>query len=135
MHRLLVRLLKILGVIAASIVGLAALAIGALGYFTQDMCANSVLTESVAPSGRLKAVVFERDCGATTNFSTQVSILPASETLSNEGGNVFVADRVGGIRLSWRSDAQLRIEHHANARLFKTETLYKNVGIEYASVK
>jgi hypothetical protein len=36
--------------------------------------------------------VFERACGATTGFSTQVSLLHAGQSLRNEPGNLFVAD-------------------------------------------
>lgn len=146
MRPLFARLLKTFGVIAATIVVLVALAIGALWYFTQDLCANSILTESVAPGGRIKAVVFGRDCGATTDFSTQVSILSATESLPNEAGNIFVADRDHGkapggpgggpgIRVTWLSDQQLRIEHHSLAHIFKSEPLRKNVKVEYASFK
>jgi hypothetical protein len=49
------------------------------------------MSETVAPNGTLKAVTFRRDCGATTKYSVQVSILPAKKPLPNEGGNVFVA--------------------------------------------
>lgn len=146
MRPLLTRLLTILGAIAATIVGLVALAIGALWYFTQDLCANAVLAESAAPGGRIKAVVFGRDCGATTDFSTQVSILSASNSLPNESGNVFVADRDHGkapagpgggpaIRVTWLSDQQLRIEHQSSTRIFKSEPLRKNVRVEYVIIK
>lgn len=145
MHSLLGHLLKIIGTIAATLVGLIGLAAGALWYFTQDLCANSVLAESVAPGGRIKAVVFGRDCGATTDFSTQVSILSASESLPNEPGNVFVADRGHGkapggpgggpaIRVTWFSEQKLRIEHHPLARILKSEPMRKNITVEYVVV-
>jgi hypothetical protein len=56
------------------------------------MCANDLLTEIPSPDGALKAVVFQRDCGATTSFSTQISILWTNRPLPNETGNLFVAD-------------------------------------------
>ncbi len=57
-----------------------------------DLCGNEVFQEVVSPDGTYKAVVFQRDCGATTGFSTQVSILKASSQLTNRGGNVFAMD-------------------------------------------
>jgi hypothetical protein len=40
-----------------------------------DLCGNRVIETALAPDGKTKALVFERDCGATTDFSTHVSIL------------------------------------------------------------
>jgi hypothetical protein len=123
------------GTTAGAVVVVAALAAAVIWYAASSSCANSPIAEYLAPSGGIKAVVFERDCGATTGFSTQVSLLSIGRSLPNESGNIFVADHAGGIRVSWRSDAQLRIEHHANARLFKAEPKYENVSVEYVSVK
>ena len=54
-----------------------------------DTCGDTPVQTVPSPSGSLKAVLFERDCGATTGFSSQVSILSHDENLGNEGGNVF----------------------------------------------
>src|SRR6266550_3254126 len=55
-------------------------------------CGNELLKEVASPNGRMKAVVFQRDCGATTGFSTQVSVFRRDQRLPNEGGNLFAAD-------------------------------------------
>jgi hypothetical protein len=65
-----------------------------------DPCGNAVLSEEYSPNREFRAVVFERDCGATTGFSTQVSVLTANGQFltqpswlhSTQPGNVFVAD-------------------------------------------
>ena len=44
-----------------------------------DPCGNEILSEMRSPDGRLKFIVFQRDCGATTAFSTQVSIIPSGD--------------------------------------------------------
>lgn len=129
------RFLVVLGSAAGALAVVAALATAAVWYAASSSCANSAIAEYPAPGGRLKAVVFERDCGATTGYSTQVSILGIGASLPNGAGNVFVADYAGGVRVDWRSDTNLRIEHHANARLFKSEAKFENVAVEYASVK
>ena len=129
------RFLLVVGSAAGALVAVAALAAAVLWYAASASCANSAIAEYSAPGGRIKAVVFERDCGATTGFSSQVSLLSIGESLPNESGNIFVANHAGGVRVSWRSDTNLRIEHHANARLFKSEPQYENVSVEYASVK
>jgi hypothetical protein len=136
--------LKIIGYGVASLVGLVAISVAALWLFVPDLCSNSVLAESLSPNGKLKAVIFSRDCGATTDFSTQVSLLKAGDSLPNNGGNLFVADRDHGkapsgqsggpvVTVSWVSNEQLRVEHHALARVFKSESLRQNIRVEYAT--
>lgn len=138
--------MKIFGIITAIFLAVVALVVCAFWYLTQDLCANSVLAETIAPGGQVKAVIFVRDCGATTDFSTQISILTASEALSNGTGNIFVADSDHGkaprgpgggpgIRATWLSDQQLRVEHHALARVFKSKLFRENVKVEYVEVE
>jgi hypothetical protein len=57
-----------------------------------NMCGNQILSESSSPDRTYRVVVFRRDCGATTGFSTQVSVLKAMQALPNESGNLFIAD-------------------------------------------
>jgi hypothetical protein len=59
--------------------------IGLFLYTADDMCKNIVYKEYASPNAQLKAVVFARDCGATTGFSTQVSILDFDESLKSNG--------------------------------------------------
>ena len=58
-------------------------------------CENSAEKEVISPDGRLKAVVYNRGCGATTGFITGVSILPFSQPLTNgHEGNVLLAGNI-----------------------------------------
>src|SRR5689334_1844736 len=68
----------------------ATLLTSACGSF--GMCGNREVERVPSPDGTLEAVLFQRDCGATTDFSTQVSIVPTGERLADQGGNAFVAD-------------------------------------------
>ena len=56
-------------------------------------CENTGVQRLTSPDGELDVVAFERDCGATTDRSYHVSVLPAGDSLSDEGGNTFVASR------------------------------------------
>lgn len=121
--------------------------IGAIALFVSrlpDLCANTVLAEYPSPTGKLKAVVFDRDCGATTDFSTQVSILPSSSSLGNEGGNLFSADtdhrrapswKSGGpeVRFIWASDANAELQHHQLARVFRSNASAEGVQVAYSN--
>src|SRR5262245_58728358 len=65
-----------------------------------DSCGNDVLARVPSPTGSRQAIVFERDCGATTGFSTQISIVGRDEVVreqpstwaATESGNVLVID-------------------------------------------
>jgi hypothetical protein len=59
-------------------------------------------------------VIFQRDCGATTNFSTQVSILRASSKLPGKPGNILA---LGGhpdgarVKVTWDSNRAITIHY------------------------
>jgi hypothetical protein len=133
--------------VVLAVLGVAACLVGALGvslYVLPDaMCANEPLGEVLSPDGARKAVVFQRDCGATTGFSTQVSVIASSSsTLDNSSGNVFVADTDHGsasagpgggpwVSVHWLAPDQLLVRHQANARVFKAELQFRAVHIRY----
>jgi len=93
------------------------------------MCANEEVQRIASPDGKLEAVIFERDCGATTDFSTQVSVCVAGGALANDGGNVFIADGDHGralqaawggpaVEVRWLDNASLNISYDSHARVF-----------------
>ena len=108
------------------------------------MCGNKFLSEKSSPDRIYRAVVFQRDCGATTGFSTQVSILKAEERLPNQSGNLFIADTdrgkapsgIGGgpdVRISWIDPRSIRLIHHKNTRVFLANPRVAEVSAKYDS--
>jgi len=93
-------------------------------------CGNDNLVETVCPNGQLKAVTFRRDCGATTSYSTHVSILLASRKLPNEPGNVFTADHEPSITLHWIDDHHLSVTGETETH-FLHLTEFRGVTITY----
>ncbi len=115
-----------------AIVGTSILAIG-------DMCRNELYAEVLSPDYEHKAVVFQRDCGATTGFSTQISIISAKDELQNESGNIFIIDgqpaRVSP-EVRWLSDTELSIGKGLNGSEYKAERswgLLRKVRISYGA--
>ena len=106
-----------------------------------DPCGNDVLTETKSPDGRLRVVVFQRDCGATTGFSTQVSVIASGEAFqSTQSGNVFVADTNHGeapsgpgggpvVRVEWLDPTHLRITHDKRVRVFSSATSIHGINV------
>lgn len=148
MHPLAAHLLKIIGVGLAGLLAVVGIPVLIFAFLVSDaennLCSNSPVLEVPSPSGELKAVVFERSCGATTGFSTQVSVIKAGASLPNEGGNLLVADTnhnaaptgPGGgpaVRIAWVGSSAIRIEHHPLARLIKAPPSYNGIHIEYVA--
>ncbi|MDB6062004.1 MAG: hypothetical protein JWM78_2107 [Verrucomicrobiaceae bacterium] len=112
--------------------------VGGLAYLLRDMCDNDIYASIVSPDGKLKAVIFERSCGATTGFSTQISVIPSSEELKNEGGNVFIGSgRPEDVRpvVSWQSPSNLNISINKYIKIYNQEnswgSRWNTVYIQY----
>ena len=94
-------------------------------YTTGDICGNEIYSKALSPNGKYKAVVFQRDCGATTGFSTQISIVSSSDELKNKSGNIYIID--GHPKdvlpiLTWPSSTELRIEKSLSGPEYKAES-------------
>lgn len=58
-----------------------------------QMCENHLIQEDFSPNKELKTMIFSVDCVATTDFSTQISIVNSDYELEkSDKGNVFIAD-------------------------------------------
>ena len=78
----------------------------------RGLCGNTVYQELASPNKSHRAVVFERNCGATTGFSTQLSVLSASEVLQNVPGNTYIVDGqpdFANLKLRWLTDDHLLV--------------------------
>jgi len=104
-----------------------------------DMCGNGIHAEVHSPDHRYKAIVFQRDCGATTGFSTQVSILKIDAELQNDSGNIFVISghpEAHALQLTWLSNTELLINRTldaSEARAEKSLGLINKITVSYAA--
>jgi hypothetical protein len=98
------------------------------------LCGNQVISISVAPGGEMKALHFIRNCGATTGFSTQISVLRSTERLLNRSGNAFISDlgpHEPQVLLDWTDANHLVVHHHPSVRLFLTKKRVRGVSIAF----
>lgn len=95
-------------------------------------CGNEVLGTVPSPSGKLSAIVFNRNCGATTGFNTQVSIASSSDTSPSGGGNALILDGTVPLDIVWSSDSSLSISGLGSAKVFKQQQSIHGVSISYA---
>ena len=128
------KLLKIFAITLVCFVGLIGIGLYALDKMFSGMCGNEIFNETVAPDGNLKAVIFQRDCGATTGFSTQISLITSVDKLENNGGNIFIVDGHPNdrkISTVWLSQKMLLIKNTSGLQPHKKEIRYKDVVIDY----
>lgn len=121
---------------AVAIVGLAALVSAC-----SDPCANTVVSKADSPDGLHSAILFQRDCDATTGFSTQISVVAKGETPTGSG-NTFRADddhgaaRVGEWEGSWASmtwlaNDRLLVRYARKSRIFEQAANVDGVQVTY----
>lgn len=131
-------LLITLGIISVVLFGI----YGAFSKLLDFGASNTIIDEVYSPDNKYKAVIFERDAGATTDFSTQLSIISSKSSLPNSPGNVFISDtnhgsapsgKEGGpeVRISWVNSNEVIISYHRKARIFKDEGSIKNIQVRY----
>jgi hypothetical protein len=106
-----------------------------------DDCQNQIISESASPDGQNSAILFQRDCGATTGFTTQISILPQGER-PERSGNVFVADDNNGAAqagnwggpwasMKWLDSSHLQVTYAKESRVFDETEHVRGVTVSY----
>jgi hypothetical protein len=118
----------------------------ALYYLGAGACGNQILGSYPSPGGSKKAVLFVRNCGATTAWSVQASIMaPAEELHHADRGNIFTADGnhgaaaehnpIGGpaVKVAWTDSNELEIRYSQGARIFLQISQFGQTHISYSS--
>ncbi|MFC4687100.1 DUF5412 family protein [Epilithonimonas pallida] len=138
----------ILAIFGIGIIGIIIFFIVAFNSFASDMCGTKLVESKVSPNGKLKILVFSVNCGAISDFSTQISIVDSDYILKNDDvGNIFSADSDHGkakmnkdreiieLKTRWINNNSLEIEYTENARIFKNNDERNDVQIIYKQMK
>lgn len=148
MHPLPVFYIKTASLVIGAVIAIFLVPIAILLIFgtfaDQSICKNSIISEIVSPSKDLKAVIFVRDCGATTGFVTHLSIIKSDEKTLDGVGNTFIADTdhgrapesaAGGpaIEISCTNQTHMVVTHHQSVRIFSSQNEIHGIHIKYAT--
>jgi len=109
----------------------AAVVLAAVASCGKSGCTNSVRERITSPDGRYDAVVFDRDCGATTAISVQVALVEVGGSVPDKPANVFVSEDNPRIKLEWRARHHLLIMFDAASRVTRREDRQNGVMISY----
>ena len=110
---------------------LAVLLVSASASGCGEICRNEPVAVIPSPSGKSKAVVFHRHCGATTEPNTQVAVIPSYAKLSNIPGNALILGGDVSLDVRWVSASSLSISGLDTAQVFKQEASVGVVSIAY----
>ena len=101
-----------------------------LELVSTPVCENAIRQEVLSPDGRLKMVLFSRDCGATTDFNSQGSIIGVGEELPDEAGSVFITEK-DEATVIWTEQDRVIVTLKGSGQDFKLENKFQSVTIEY----
>lgn len=93
-------------------------------------CENEIREVQVSPDGAKKLVMFSRDCGATTGFNVQISILDRSQDLPDAAGNLFISGE-GKVKAIWENEGKVVIGFENGLGIFKREQSSDGIKAEY----
>lgn len=104
--------------------------------FISNMFSNSLISEQHSPDGRLKVVVFERDGGATTDWSTQISVMRSRKKLNDrDTGNIIVMDgscvEGSDYSICWVDDATIEVFIADSVKTYQKKEKYGGITIKY----
>lgn len=131
---------KFPSMLRSSILAAAVLSLGGCS----DSCSNRLIGRADAPDEQRTAILFQRDCGATTSFSTQVSVVTHGSQ-SPKSGNAFRADDNHGAaaagnwggpwaEIKWLAADHLQIRYARQSRVFEQAEHVSGVRISYQQV-
>lgn len=94
-----------------------------------EMCRNEIVQTVPSPNGEKTAYIFTRDCGATTGFSTQLTILDKGDNFKNESGNTFRPNK--NFSIEWINEKKLKVTYDQSSEIYEMDKKVNGIKIEY----
>lgn len=131
-------------VVTLAVVTVAMLAMNRVQDALRSACVNTIVESVPSPDDAWTAVLFERNCGATTSFTSQVSVLRSGRALPDSAGNAFVAMRGdtagttpwGGplVSIRWAGSRELEISHDPTAHTMSSSRRVGDVQVQLREI-
>jgi len=107
-----------------------------------NMCRTKYSSSVNSPDKKFKVMVFSLNCGAISDFSTQISIVKSEYKLKDDDtGNIFsgdsdhslakMNDEVLDMNIKWINDKTVEIIYPKRARIFKNKESLNGIKIIY----
>jgi hypothetical protein len=97
-----------------------------------DFCSVTPRRVLPSPKAEVNLVIFEVDCGATTPFNTQASIVPSGAIFSRETYPPFfvVKDR-HELVAAWLEDRQVEIVVPHDEQVYRQDSMASGIAVVY----
>ncbi|MGL5165518.1 MAG: hypothetical protein ACRC9K_06500 [Afipia sp.] len=119
----------------AVVVGSIATVVGAVGLylsFVFDPCEETVRSSTPSLDGKMLAVVFERECGATVPFNTQLSLAPTNHPFSSKKSPpFFVISGQHQLNIKWLGGKVIAVSVPIAVTIFKNEQSVGDIVVHY----
>jgi len=97
-----------------------------------DLCGVAVHRIFPTPDAKAVLITFDVSCGATTPFSTQVSLLPSGVEFSREKYPAFfVVEGQHDLAVHWRNDGEIEIVIPRNKQVYRQEPSANGIAVTY----
>lgn len=100
-------------------------------------CNDELKSTLTSPDRKLSAAIFKRNCGATTGYTTHVSLIKALEEsemeISKASNTIAIVDNSNNIDIKWRSNNELHVIYKDN-EFYKKISLIKGIKIRYHKI-
>jgi hypothetical protein len=94
-------------------------------------CSHELKVEELSPDKLFIASVSENDCGATTDYSTWVTVRKSSERLDlKKQRPVLVIEGKNNVSIKWPNKYSLLIRF-TNSKVFHQDKMFENILISY----
>ena len=120
----------IFGFMIVVFIGLIAIGI----YAVRDLgniCINDFFKEYSSPDKTKKVVIYERDCGATTTWNTNISILDYDKQFDDSNENFFsIKGRPSDVapNITWIDNKNIIIHHKVNGEEIRAENEFGSIN-------
>jgi hypothetical protein len=96
-------------------------------------CKDATQAKSTSPNQRLEAVVFHRDCGATTLVSTIIILNRINRNANLGQDRIFILEGEDKVSLKWINSKKLKISY-AKGETFLKKAEIDGIIIEYERI-
>ena len=98
-----------------------------------SVCSTEVVQGSRSPDGVLQATWYTKNCGATTDFSTVVSVHRPDSSYKDDSDIVFVAKGKQTMKLGWAAPNHLSVACSSCGRtaIFREVTKIGDIDISF----
>ncbi|HKW19464.1 MAG TPA: hypothetical protein VJO35_18285 [Terriglobales bacterium] len=98
-----------------------------------NTCSDTVKSKVKSTDGQLVANAFERDCGATTDFSSMVNVQNASDKFHPDEGILFIAKGRYDISVMWSAPRILVVTclNCSRKNIYREVTALGDIDVKY----